>query len=51
MRFTISIPADSDKDASIAAAKADERMAQYLDGKTIIKEICVPGKIINIVVK
>ena len=51
MRFTISIPADSDKDASIAAAKADERMAQYLDGKTIVKEICVPGKIINIVVK
>ena len=51
MRFTIAIPADSDKDAAIAAAKADERMAQYLDGKTIIKEICVPGKIINIVVK
>jgi leucyl-tRNA synthetase len=51
MRFTIAIPADFDKDASIAAAKADERMAQYLDGKTIVKEICVPGKIINIVVK
>ena len=51
MRFTIAIPADADKDAAIAAAKADERMAQYLDGKTIVKEICVPGKIINIVVK
>ncbi len=51
VRFTIAIPADSDKDASIQAAKADARMAQYLDGKTIIKEICVPGKIINIVVK
>ncbi len=51
MRFTIAIPADSDKEAAIAAAKADERMAQYLDGKTIVKEICVPGKIINIVVK
>ena len=51
MRFTISIPADSDKDSSIAAAKADERIKPYIDGKTIIKEICVPGKIINIVVK
>jgi leucyl-tRNA synthetase len=51
MRFTVAVPADADKDAAIAVAKADERMAQYLDGKTIVKEICVPGKIINIVVK
>ena len=51
MRFTVAVPADADKDAAIAIAKADERMAQYLDGKTVVKEICVPGKIINIVVK
>ena len=36
---------------SIALAKADEKIASLLDGKTIIKEIYVPGKIVNIVAK
>ncbi len=51
LKFTIDLPADMGKDDAIAAAKADDRIKPFIEGKTIIKEICVPGKIINIVVK
>ncbi len=51
LKFTKEIPADTSKDDAIALVKADERMAQYLEGKTIVKEISVPGKIVNIVVR
>ena len=37
--------------ANFAAAKADARVATHVEGKTIIKEISIPNKIINIVVK
>ena len=40
-----------DLGALIAAAKADERIAAAIEGKTVIKEIAVPNKIVNIVVK
>ncbi|MBO5968319.1 MAG: CoA ester lyase, partial [Clostridia bacterium] len=36
---------------AIALAKADERVQTALDGKTIVKEIAVPNKIVNIVVR
>ena len=48
-RLTISVPADASKDDILAAAK--EALGNRLDGKTIVKEIYVPGKIINIVAK
>ena len=51
LRSTITIAADADRDAAIAAAKADEKIASMLEGKTIVKEIYVPGKIVNIVAK
>ena len=51
VRAAVSIPADCDKDTAMAAAKANERVASFLEGKKIVKEIFVPGKIINIVVK
>ena len=51
MRGTITIPKDCDKDTAMAAVKANERIAELITGKTIIKEIFVPGKIFNIVVK
>jgi leucyl-tRNA synthetase len=35
----------------LALAKAQERVASHLTGKTIVKEIYVPGKIVNLVVK
>ncbi|NQY31891.1 MAG: class I tRNA ligase family protein, partial [Coraliomargarita sp.] len=43
------LPANHSKDVAIAAAKASERVQGFIDGKTIKKEIYVPGKIVNIV--
>jgi len=43
------LPADVSKDDALAAAKANERVQSFIEGKTIKKEIFVPGKIVNIV--
>ncbi len=51
VRAHLSVAADIAKDAAIAAAKADEKIAAELGGKTVVKEIYVPGKLVNIVVK
>ncbi len=51
VRGTITIDAEANKDEVIKKAKEDENIIKFLDGKTIIKEIFVPGKIFNIVVK
>jgi len=51
LKSTVRIAADAGKDDAIAAAKADEKIAALLEGKTIVKEIYVPGKIVNIVAK
>ena len=39
------------KDALLAAAKASGRIREYLDGKTVVKEIAVPDRLVNIVVR
>lgn len=49
VRVTISVPADVDKDSAISAGK--EALGDRIEGKEIVKEIYVPGKIVNIVVK
>ena len=51
LRATVMLPINCDKDEAISIAKADEKVAAAIDGKTIIKEISVPNKIVNIVVK
>ncbi len=51
VRTTISVPAGADKDTIISIVKSDEKIASAIADKTIIKEIVVPGKIINIVIK
>ena len=51
VRGTVVLPTDCDKDEALSLAKADEKIAAYVDGKTVVKEIYVPNKIINIVVK
>ncbi len=51
VRAHLSVSADITKEAAIAAAKADEKIAAELTGKTILKEIYVPGKLVNIVAK
>ena len=50
MRGKVDVPADVDQAGAIAAAKADENVARHVDGKTIRREIYVPGRLVNIVV-
>ena len=50
-RFQMTFPADATKENIEKAALADERSQHYIDGKTIVKIIVVPKKIINIVCK
>ena len=50
-RGTVVIPADADKDAAVAAVKESGKFASQLEGKQIVKEIFVPGRIINLIVK
>jgi leucyl-tRNA synthetase len=42
---------DATKDAMLAAAKSDAKLKEWIDGKTVVKEIVVPGRLVNIVVK
>ncbi len=51
LRATVMLPKDADKETAIATAKADERVKPFIEGKTVVKEISVPNKIVNIVVK
>ena len=51
VRAKLNIPADADQDAMIAAALENESIKPLVDGKTIVKKIAVPKKLVNIVVK
>lgn len=51
IRARLSVPADIESDKAIALAKNDEGIAAALEGKNIIKEIYVKGKLVNIVAK
>ena len=51
VRTRVSVPADCPQDEAIAAAKSALAAGGYLDGKTSVKEICVPNKLVNIVAK
>ena len=51
VRGTIVIPNGCEKEKAFEIAKADERIASFLEGKNLIKEIYVPNKIVNFVAK
>ena len=51
VKGTIVIPNNADKDEVLNIAKSDEKIASALEGKTLVKEIYVPNKIVNFVVK
>lgn len=51
VRARISVPADVSKEDALAAAKANEKISGEISGKNLVKEIYVPGKLINIVAK
>ena len=51
LRGRITVAADIAKEDAIAAAKAEPTVAAALEGKTIVKEIFVPGKLVNLAVR
>ena len=51
VRTRLSVAADIQKNDAIALAKAEDRIAAEINGKNVVKEIYVPGKLVNIVVK
>ena len=51
LRGRIRVPTDADAETVLNAVKADESVGAALVGKTVIKEIVVPNKIVNLVVK
>ncbi len=51
LKATVRLPKDCPAADAIALAKSDERVAAAIEGKTIVKEISVPNRIVNIVVR
>ena len=51
LRWNLEVPADASKDEVLQKAKEAPSVKKWLEGKQIVKEIYVPGKIVNFVVK
>ena len=51
IRTKLNVPTDISNEDAIALAKQDEKIAEEIAGKNIIKEIYVKGKLVNIVAK
>ncbi len=51
LRAKLIVPADSTAEQLELAARSHERLAEWLDGKQILKAIVVPGRMVNFVVK
>ena len=51
LRGKLMVAADISAEDAIAAAKADEKVQSFLTDKNVVKEIYVPGKLVNLVVK
>ena len=51
IKARLHLAADSSKEKVLAAAKAEPAVAALIQGKSVVKEIYVPGKLVNLVVK
>ncbi|MEX1231448.1 MAG: leucine--tRNA ligase, partial [Planctomycetaceae bacterium] len=51
LRATVKVPADADKQTMETLAKNHEIIAKQIEGKTIVKSIVIPGRMVNFVVK
>ena len=51
IRGKITVSPDADAATMESAARADENVAKHLEGKTVVKTIVVPGKLVNFIVK
>ncbi len=50
-RGEITVPKDADNAALLAAAKAEPNVARHLENMTVVREVVVPGRLVNIVVR
>jgi len=50
-RGRITVGADASEDEIISAALADEKVSAHVEGKTVVKKIVVPGRLVNLVAK
>ena len=51
LKCTIKLPVDCDKQVAIDTALAEEKVKNAIAGKEMVKQIVVPGKIVNLVVR
>ena len=51
LRGSVSVAADADNEAIVAAALADEKVRRFTDGMELVKSIVVPGRLVNLIVK
>jgi leucyl-tRNA synthetase len=51
LRGRVQVPTDADKTVLESAARGDAKIAEMLAGKTVLKAIVVPGRMVNFVVK
>ena len=51
VKARVMVPADADQATVVGIAKGDERIAELTAGKNVVKEIYVPGRMVNLVVK
>jgi leucyl-tRNA synthetase len=51
LRDRIEAPAEAPKEQLLELARASEKVGKHLDGKEVVKEIVVPGKLVNLVVR
>jgi leucyl-tRNA synthetase len=51
LRDRIEAAADAPESELIALARESEKVRRHLDGKDVVKEIVVPGKLVNLVVR
>ena len=51
VRGTVTLPMNATQDQAMEAVKADAKLAAQFEGKTVVKVIFVPNKILNIVLR
>lgn len=51
IKAKLNVPVDADKETMLSLAKADEKVMAAIENMNVIKEIVVPKKLVNIVVK
>jgi leucyl-tRNA synthetase len=51
LRGQVEVPNPPEKEVVLAAIRANRKVQQWIEGKEVVKEVYVPGKLVNIVVK